>query len=215
MKIYLIGAKNPESIRMIKAICKRGTWTSGMSYEGFLDSDPKKKGTKFHGFKVHGWTEVMEEINGEFVRFCSMVTGTTQNRKKSYDAIANAGGMFTSLIHPSVNLEMVSYKTGCYIQESVVLQAEVKLGINVSIHIGSMIGHETIIGDHVFIAHAVSISGCCEIGEGALIGTNATILPRLKIGRWATIGAGAVVTKDVPDGAVVIGNPAKQIGNFQ
>jgi sugar O-acyltransferase (sialic acid O-acetyltransferase NeuD family) len=213
MKIYLIGAKNPESIRMINA--QRKITGLRIEFPGFLDSTKEKWGKLFHGYKIHGWTNVMDVINGDDVRFCSMVTGSTQNRKKSYDAIANAGGMFTSLIHPSVNLEMVKHGAGCYVQESVVLQAEVKLGINVSIHIGSMIGHETIIGDHVFIAHAVSISGCCEIGEGALIGTNATILPRLKIGRWATVGAGAVVTKDVPDGAVVIGNPAKPIGNFQ
>jgi sugar O-acyltransferase (sialic acid O-acetyltransferase NeuD family) len=205
MKIYLIGAKNPESVRMAL------TCINAYEFKGFLDSTPEKKGTRFHGHKIHGWAEVMEEINGDDVRFCSMVTGTTENRKKSYEAIANAGGMFTSLIHPSVNLKMVKCNPGCYIQESVVVQAEVEIGTNVSIHIGSMIGHETKIGDHVFVAHAVSVSGCCEIGEGALIGTNATILPRLKIGKWSTVGAGAVVTKDVPDYATVIGNPAREM----
>jgi sugar O-acyltransferase (sialic acid O-acetyltransferase NeuD family) len=201
MKIYLIGAKNPESARMAQ----------NFNCMGFLDSTPEKKGTMFHGFKVHGWTEVMEEINGPDVRFLSMVTGSAKSRKKSYDAIKEAGGEFVSLLHPSVNTAMVKYGVGCWIQESVVLQAEVELGINVSIHIGAMIGHETKIGNHCFIAHAVSISGCCEIGEGALIGTNATILPRLKIGKWSTVGAGAVVTKDVPDYAVVVGNPAKEM----
>ncbi|MHA1331007.1 MAG: DapH/DapD/GlmU-related protein [Candidatus Hodarchaeales archaeon] len=47
------------------------------------------------------------------------------------------------------------------------------------------------------------------IGENAIIGANATILPYIKIGKKAFIGAGAVVTKDVPDGWVAYGNPAK------
>jgi acetyltransferase-like isoleucine patch superfamily enzyme len=49
------------------------------------------------------------------------------------------------------------------------------------------------------------------VGDGVFIGANATILPRLQIGSWSTIGAGAVVTKHVPDGAVVAGNPARII----
>ena len=46
------------------------------------------------------------------------------------------------------------------------------------------------------------------IEQGASIGANATILPGIKIGKNAMIGAGAVVTKDVPEKAIVIGNPA-------
>jgi acetyltransferase-like isoleucine patch superfamily enzyme len=61
------------------------------------------------------------------------------------------------------------------------------------------------------MAPGVCIAGCVEIGDGTFIGTNATILPRLRIGRWVTIGAGAVVTKDVPDFSVVVGNPARII----
>jgi acetyltransferase-like isoleucine patch superfamily enzyme len=48
-----------------------------------------------------------------------------------------------------------------------------------------------------------------EIGAFATIGTNATILPRIKIGQGAFVGAGAVVTRDVPDGRVVAGVPAR------
>ena len=50
------------------------------------------------------------------------------------------------------------------------------------------------------------------IGEGATIGANATILCDISIGKWAFIGAGAVVTEDVPDYAIMVGVPAKIIG---
>ena len=51
------------------------------------------------------------------------------------------------------------------------------------------------------------------IEEGAIIGANSTLLPGVKIGRKAIVGAGSVVTRDVPDYAVVAGNPAKVIKN--
>lgn len=50
-----------------------------------------------------------------------------------------------------------------------------------------------------------------HVEEGAIIGANATLLPGVRIGARALVGAGAVVTKDVPPGAVVIGNPARVI----
>ena len=103
---------------------------------------------------------------------------------------------------------MVSIGSGNYIQEGVIIQAMVKIGDNSSIHIGSLIAHECTIGNSVFIAHGVSVSGLVRIDDGTFVGTHATILPRLTIGKWCTIGAGSVVIRDVPDYAVVVGNPA-------
>ena len=60
---------------------------------------------------------------------------------------------------------------------------------------------------------AAAIAGRVHIADYATIGTNATILPNIKIGIGAFIGAGAVVTKDVEDYAVVIGSPARKIRN--
>jgi acetyltransferase EpsM len=56
-----------------------------------------------------------------------------------------------------------------------------------------------------------SLAGNVLVGEGTQIGINATIRQGIKIGKWATIGAGAVIIKDVPDYAVVVGNPGKII----
>jgi len=53
------------------------------------------------------------------------------------------------------------------------------------------------------------------IGEYAKIGANSTILPRVKIGKYALIGAGTVVVKDVPDYAIVVGNPGKIVGDIR
>jgi acetyltransferase-like isoleucine patch superfamily enzyme len=49
------------------------------------------------------------------------------------------------------------------------------------------------------------------VGEGTHIGAGATVIPNIKIGKWCTIGAGSVILKDVPDYAVIYGNPGKVI----
>lgn len=57
-------------------------------------------------------------------------------------------------------------------------------------------------------------TGCIKIGNNVVIGTNVTILPNVRIGSNVVIGAGAVVTKDLDDGGVYGGVPAKKIGSF-
>lgn len=208
MKYYLLGASNPETIRMIRAVQSAN---GGIEFAGMLDNDSKKHGVGFYGLKVLGGLEQISLLKGSDVRFVNLITRTTEIRKITTNSILRDGGVLGNLIHPNINLDMVKIGVGLYLQESVILQAEVEVGDNTSIHMGSLIGHETKIGSSVFIAHAVSVSGCCEIGEGVFVGANASILPRVKIGQWATIGLGAVVTKDVPDYAVVVGNPGRII----
>lgn len=208
MKLLLMGAANPETIRMVSAV-----QASDPSVEllGFIDNDPQKAGTEFYGYPVLGGVETIVDHLADDVRLVNLITGSTAARyTTTLEAIA-LGATLTNLIHPSVDLTMTTWGVGNYVQEGVITQAEVEVGDNSSIHMGTVVGHESRIGNSVFLAHAVSVSGSCTIGDGCFVGTNATILPRVTIGRWCVVGAGAVVTRDVPDYSVVVGNPARVI----
>lgn len=208
MKIIFIGAANPETIRIARAVS-----AADPSFEpfGFLDNDRAKWGSHFHGLPVLGGIDLIPRVAAEDVGFINLITGTTLARYQvTLDAV-RLGAKLVNFIHPSVNLDMTSFGQGNYIQEGVLLQAGVEIGDNSSIHMGSLVGHESKIGHSTFVAHGVSISGCCAIGDGCFIGTNATILPRIQVGNWCTIGAGAVLTKHVPDYSVVVGNPGRII----
>ena len=108
-----------------------------------------------------------------------------------------------------------------FVASGVVLGDRVKVQNNVSIYEGVVCEDDVFLGPSMVFTNvltprsAVSRKHAYEpttVRKGATIGANATILCGIHIGRYAFIGAGAVVTKDVPDFALVLGNPAHQAG---
>src|SRR5690242_8693539 len=186
MNIVFIGAANPETIRMAHALQRV---EPSFTIRGFIDNDKSKHGSDFYGYPVLGGIERTAELAAEGVRFVNLITGSTIARYEVTLEMVRRGAVLTNFIHPNVDLTMTQWGLGNYVQESVITQANVEVGDNSSIHIGTMVGHESRIGNSVFIAHAVSISGSCVIDDGAFIGTNATVLPRTHIGKWSIIGA--------------------------
>jgi sugar O-acyltransferase (sialic acid O-acetyltransferase NeuD family) len=208
MKVVFLGAANPETGRMIKAV---QAGQPDFRVLGFIDNDPRKRGTTFLGYPVFGGLGVLDELIKDDVYFVNLITGSTKARYETSLCMARKGCKFTNFIHPSVDLTMAVLGLGNYIQEGVIMQADGEIGNNSSIHMGTLVAHEVKIGNSVFIAHGCSISGCVRIEDGVFMGTNATIIPRVEIGRWATIGAGAVVIDNVPEYSTVVGNPARVI----
>lgn len=114
----------------------------------------------------------------------------------------------------------VSIGTHSCVEHHVRIADHVRIHSNAFIPEFSELGEGAWIGPCVVLTNARFPLGCqtkehlegVRIGPGAKIGANATILPGVKIGEEALIGAGSVVTRDVPGGAVVAGNPARMIG---
>jgi UDP-2-acetamido-3-amino-2,3-dideoxy-glucuronate N-acetyltransferase len=115
----------------------------------------------------------------------------------------------------------------CNIGQNVVISSEVVLGNNVkvqnnvSIYTGVSCDDDVFLGPSMVFTNVINPRSAINrrdqyskthVGKGASIGANATIVCGHDIGEYAFIGAGAVVTKTVPAYALVVGNPAKQIG---
>lgn len=115
---------------------------------------------------------------------------------------------------------------GCNICDGVFVENDVKLGDNVTVKCGVQIWDGVTLENNVFVGPNATFTNDMRprskvypeaflrtvVEVGASIGANATILPGVRIGRNAMIGAGAVVTRSVPPNAIVVGNPAKIIG---
>ena len=115
----------------------------------------------------------------------------------------------------------------CNLGQNVVVSPNVKLGNNVKVQNNVSIYTGVICEDDVFLLPSMVFTNIINprsaiirrdqyvetiVKKGASIGANATVICGNPIGKYALIGAGAVVTKEVPDYALLVGNPAKQIG---
>lgn len=138
---------------------------------------------------------------------CIISIGNNAIRKKVSERI-NAN--YITAIHKSAVISC-SVKTGegTVVMANAVINADVSIGKHCIINSGSVVEHDCLIGDFVHISPNAAIAGEVTVGEGSHIGIGASIIQGIKIGKWATVGAGAVVIRDVPDYAVVAGNPAK------
>ncbi len=85
------------------------------------------------------------------------------------------------------------------------------IGKGTKINGGSYIAHNVIIGENVWISIKANIAGSAKVGNNATIFNGAIIRDNKLIGNGATIGMGSVVTKDVPNGEIWVGNPAKKL----
>lgn len=95
-----------------------------------------------------------------------------------------------------------------------IVQANARIGKFFQLNMHSYVAHDCVIGDFVTFAPHVCCNGNVHIGDDSYIGTGATLIngkddKPLVIGRGVTIGMGAVVLRDVPDGEIVIGNPGR------
>jgi len=136
-------------------------------------------------------------------------------------------GKDTKIWHFSHVLKDSTIGAGCNIGQNVVIGPDVKIGDgckiqnNVSVYKGVTLEEDVFCGPSVVFTNVFNPRAhvrrmeevrLTRVKKGASLGANCTIVCGVTIGEYALVGAGAVVTKDVPDYALVVGNPAKQTG---
>lgn len=141
----------------------------------------------------------------------------------SADVLSKTIGPGTTVWQFVVILPNARIGRNCNICANVLIENDVVIGDNVTVKSGVQLWDGTRLEDNVFIGPNATFTNDVfprsrqypsrfpqtVIRAGASIGGNATILPGVTVGEGAMIGAGAVVTRDIPAGAVVMGNPAR------
>jgi sugar O-acyltransferase (sialic acid O-acetyltransferase NeuD family) len=159
-------------------------------------------------------TSTVADIKPEWLDEPVVVPLTTPGHRKSAVAHARALGFrrFPAVVDPTaIVASTVTLAEGTVVNAGAIIGAKTRLGPFVSVNRGASVGHDVVVDDFVSLGPSCVLGGFVRLRAGAYMGAGAVVLPGVSVGRNSVVGAGAVAVSDVPDHAVVIGNPARVI----
>ncbi len=136
--------------------------------------------------------------------------GHCATRLEKYRLLLAAGWQLPVLQHPAASVStFAQIGAGTALMAGSVVNVDAQIGAACIINTSASVDHDCVLADGVHIAPGAHVSGGVHIEQGAWIGVGACVRQGIRIGAGAMVGAGAVVVRDVPAGATVLGNPAR------
>lgn len=166
---------------------------------------------EFFGVPVLGTDEDAPRIYQEFPSAGIVLTPDKPSLRKHLALqYRNIGFGLANVVHPSAQIsKSVSFEDGLFVQSGATISSSVHLSSCVRINVKATVMHDSRVAAYSTLAPAAMILGRVTIGEECYIGSNSTILPDLEIGARSVIGAGSVVTKNIPEQVIVKGIPGR------
>jgi len=178
---------------------------SGNEVVGFYADPPESWGSKIFGIPVWG---PVSELSAKKCSHAIVAIGDNAARKRISSAIDIAWATVVhpfSWVHPDAPLG-----AGTIVCAGAIVQPGARVGSHVILNTKASVDHHCQVGDyaHIAVAH---LAGGASIDEGVFMALGCTVLPKVHIGAWATVGPGAVARKNVPPNITVVGNPARSL----
>lgn len=180
---------------------------AGHEVAGFYADVPSSWGSEILGIPVIG---PISEVTSAHCSHAIIGIGENDARKRFSQQIdidwITAIHPF-SWVHPDVPIG-----AGTVVCAGAIVQPDAQIGSHVILNTKASVDHHCRVGDyaHIAVAH---LAGRASIDEGVFMALGSTVLPKLNVGAWSTVGAGAVVTKNVPPNTTVVGTPARPLGS--
>ena len=204
--LVMVGAGLGSLPRIVAEAAAAG----GTPLAGYLDAgdDPQPPTTPLERL---GNESLLD--NPEFLAAFDLVVAVQgRGRRALCERILASGGALPVLAHPAATISTTaSIGAGTILSAGVIVQSDARIGRFCGLNTACSIDHDNVVGDSVSIGPGAHTAGRVTILDEAFIGLGALIINGVTIGRRATVGAGAVVVRDVPEGATVVGNPARPL----
>lgn len=150
------------------------------------------------------------EPRPEDVFICAI--GRPDLRRRVHELITGRGGEFTNVIHRTVVMaDNVELGRGVLLCPYVIVSANATVRDGVAVNLHASIDHDADVGRWSQINCHCDVTGAVVLEDEVFMGSHASVLPGLRVGAKAVIGAGAVVTKNIPPNTTAVGVPARAL----
>lgn len=185
---------------------------SGDWIEGFLDDAPI--GSPVDGVSIIGDSGKLHDAKFLSQHRFIVGIGNCQYRWQLTERLINCGASLIISRHPSAVDAAETVGVGTVIFPNATIGVGARIGRGCIVNNNATIGHECVLEDGSSVCDGSNLGGGVVIGQETFLGLGVRVLPKVKIGSNCLIGAGAVVTKDVPDNVAVVGVPGKIVKEF-
>ena len=174
---------------------------------GFLDDDPSRLNLQLDGVPVVGRISDLPRITHDAV---IIGIGDNMARSRLFEAVRACGEQVITAVHPTAAIARTArLEAGVVVCAGAVVNGATRVGANAILNTSCSVDHDNVIGAHAHIAPGAHLGGTVTVEEGAFIGIGAVVIPQRTIGTWAVVGAGTVVTRDIPSHVTAVGVPAR------